>query len=181
MAKWAAAAALARMKRPSWSCTVRAIGRWSTICSSKPAGAARARARSSSACGQAVMMEDCSELAIRPDTKLWTWSANERLGGVAEADRGDGCSNAPLVALFSRRVDVLRLQRGIRAALRQSWLEVRRRRQLRRRALRAPGERCPEAKHPRPDQDQSLSVRGARRSGVGLYGAARAQAGVPRP
>ena len=75
----------------------------------------------------------------------------------------------------SHRVAVLRPQRGMRAALRLSRLEVRHRRQLRR-----PAERAARLQSAGPHQGQGLSLRRARRRGVDLYGAGRAQAGIPR-
>ena len=74
------------------------------------------------------------------------------------------------------RLAVLRPQRGMRPALRLSRLEIRRRRQLRRPAERAARTTDLQAQ----DQDHSLSLRRARRRGLGLYGPAGAQAGIPR-
>ena len=73
-------------------------------------------------------------------------------------------------------VDVLRPQRGMRAALRLSRLEVRRRRQLRRHAVGAG-----RFEFQAQGQDQGLPVHRARRRGVDLYGTGGAEAGIPRP
>ena len=54
------------MKRPSWSCTVSAIGSWSTICSSKPAGGRR----DGLPVGSTGTAGDGPEFSMRPDTKL---------------------------------------------------------------------------------------------------------------
>ena len=81
----------------------------------------------------------------------------------------------------SHRIAVLRPQRGERTALRLSRHQVRRRRQLRRPAVRAADERCPQRERAEAARRQGLSVHRARRRGVDLYGTGRAQAGISRP
>ena len=74
----------------------------------------------------------------------------------------------------SHRVAVLRAQRRMRPALRLSRLEIRCRGQLRRSAERALGQGFQAQ-----DQDHGLPLHRARRPGLGLYGAAGAEARFP--